>query len=216
MVKQEYNSNRTGSEFEIEWNDRGLVKALNDLVDDGELALRQFLVSYIKQHQMPIVESTLKRKAGPLWNRVVPPHPFMPSSRVSKNIYKRVWESMMVDDDGHTVRAGSAPLDEGGVKGSRGGYLAAIVASGMRAFKYPDNLPGYVRSSVKNFVNTGDNWGLSYPLKKKGTHPGFKGNKRFDYVAWMVKDIKVNFREEAKQFTKRYAVLKGFMAEGAY
>tara|TARA_R110000765_G_scaffold8616_2_gene27598 strand:- start:185 stop:790 length:606 start_codon:yes stop_codon:yes gene_type:complete len=71
------------------------------------------------------------------------------------------------------VRFGSLPMDSGGVKGSRGGKLAALLEYGAPQFNYP-----FTFKSINNSATFGGGSGSGGFINTKGgnntVHPGFK------------------------------------------
>mgnify|MGYP003109064198 FL=1 len=82
-----------------------------------------------------------------------------------------------------------------GIKGSRGGLLAKIVAGGARSFNYPEHLPAMVRSSTAHYSRTGMAGDTSFGMRDKGKHPGFK--RTYDYTIEIEQRMKDDWEQRA-------------------
>jgi hypothetical protein len=125
-------------QFRLDWDDHDLRVALDKMGEDGDRIMKDTLRETI-QEAIEFAQEALKRKAGPLAGRSVPPWEQFGSSQ---SIYVRVADALRQDDvPGQTairVHTGAslAQADKG-VVGSRGGYLGHIVAGGHRPYRYP-------------------------------------------------------------------------------
>ena len=104
-------------------------------------------------------------------NQANPRHRFM-AQKVADSLIVEMGEN---EGGVAEVRFGSDPIDEGGVTGSRGGKLAAIMEYGMRSFEYP-----WTFKSIDN----GGSWGpgggfINAKTGNNMRHPGFKA------VGWL-------------------------------
>lgn len=93
----------------------------------------------------------------------------------SKDMAHKVADSLQIEqlksrEGGVQFRFGSAPMDDGGVKGSRGGKLALYLQNGVRPFNY-----GFTFKTIENTRFWGGGEGFINAKTGKNTiHKGFK------------------------------------------
>tara|TARA_R110001592_G_scaffold282418_2_gene550138 strand:+ start:176 stop:760 length:585 start_codon:yes stop_codon:yes gene_type:complete len=97
---------------------------------------------------------------------------------------QRVADSLAVETLGDAgseaeVRAGSDPMDDFGVEGSRGGKLALILEFGIRDFQYP-----FTFKTIKNSPSWGSGGSEGGFINTKGGNMTYKG---FDGIGWLDK-----------------------------
>tara|TARA_R110000824_G_scaffold196246_3_gene379394 strand:- start:4639 stop:5220 length:582 start_codon:yes stop_codon:yes gene_type:complete len=160
----------------LDWDDENLIIALRGLGWDGP-AFAKALIKKILTEEMLRVKKKLKKKVK--YDVRVPP--WGPSGE-SKDIYLRVAEALRVEEvRGATFVRVHAAGDEGdhkqGIQGSRGGFIASIVARGRKSTGYPSDLPGMVRSSTKYYTHVGRAGDIAWFRLKR--HPGFKDTLDF-------------------------------------
>jgi hypothetical protein len=204
-MRSYFTKNDGAVKMRLDWNDQGLMDAINDLDFNGPAVLRDFILGHA-QESVEKCKELLKRKGGPEYGKVIPRGG---GWKKTLSIWKRVGDSLDADfEPGSTfIRIGSRPFPEG-VKGQRGGNIAQILAGGMKPFKYSPFLPDRVRSSIKWNLKTGRPTDLTMMMKKKKTHPGFKG---FNFVKWMENDIRESFDKEIDDAIEDLAFLAGFL-----
>ena len=199
-------------QFRLDWDDHDLRVALDRMGEDGDKLTKDVLRETI-QEAIEFAQEALKRKAGPLASRSVPPWESFGSSQ---NIYVRVADALRQDDvPGQTaIRVHTGPTlaqAQQGLIGSRGGFLSQIVAGGHRPYRYPRWLPKKVRSSVSHFVKTGAAGDWTVGMMKAASHPGFNGKRKiFDYMAAIENQVAMKFRGKAKKVVKEAADRNGF------
>lgn len=193
-------------QYRIDWDDHELRVALDKLGLNGDAILKQALTkrvdSAIKETQMK-----LKRMAGALAGVRIPPPP-----RASKNIYVKVADSLNYDTiAGSTfIRVYAAEelrMARFGVRGSRGGEIAKIVAGGMKPFTYSPFLPAMVRSSTGWFSKTGRGFDFATGLRKNKTHPGFK--RTYDFMLNIENHVVKEFEKDKELITENLARFAG-------
>jgi len=202
------------AKFRINWDDSETMKALERLGYEGPKYLRAFIHN-LAERAIEDVRISLKKFAGPPANIVVPAGG---GYEQSKNIYVRVGESLkVVAEPGTTFfRVGSEPFPDG-VRGQRGGKIAAIVSGGMKSFEYPTGagkLPNFLRSSTAYYMKGNKAVDSSVLMKNKRRHPGFK--KTYDYVSEIGQNMNERYQREIDERLEFLMKVSGFMKSRGY
>lgn len=196
-------------QFRLDWDDRELIRAINELGADGPKAMKNMLKGRIEL-AIEETQKKLKRMAGPLAATSVPP---FEGSGKSKSIHTTIANALTQDDIAGTtfirVHTSEDPAKAHiGRIGSRGMNISKMMVLGIRPFKYSPFLPELVRSSAGWFSKTGNAGDYSIGMMKKGTHPGWK--RTFDYCLSIENHVRKHFPNDAKTFIKMLAEVKGF------
>lgn len=190
-------------QFRLDWDDHELRVALDKLGVNGDLVLKNALIGRV---QLAIEETQrkLKRMAGALKDVRVPPS--------STNIFTKVADHLTQDTIAGTtfIRVYAAEelrMARYGVRGSRGGEIAKIVAGGMKPFNYSPFLPMVVKSSTAWFAKTGKANDLSIGMMKNKTHPGFK--RTFDFMLNIENHVVKLFQKDKEAIKEAIATMAG-------
>ena len=133
----------------------------------------------------------------------------------TKNIHETVGDALVVQTVPGSqflrVHAGgknaSKSQQEQGIRGSRGGRIAQIVANGQRSFPY-GKLPKIVDSSIWWFNRTGAYRDVSAFMQRAIYHPGF--DRTFDYMDFIANYVDARAHQEFKHSVERTALKAGF------
>ena len=202
------------AKFRINWDDSETMKALDRLGYEGPRTLRAFIHNKAEE-AVEQVKISLKKFAGPAANVVVPAGG---GYGPSKNIYTRVGDSLkVVAEPGTTFfRVGSEPFPDG-VRGQRGGKIAAIVSGGMKSFTYPTGagkLPNFVRSSTSYYMKGNKSVDSSVLMKNKRRHPGFK--KTYDFIGETAQVMNENYQKQIDERLEFLMKASGFVKSRGY
>lgn len=193
-------------QFRLDWDDSELINAISKLGLQGDAVLKNALIGRvelaIKETQMK-----LKRMAGALAGVRIPPPP-----KASQSIYMKVADHLTQDTiAGSTfIRVYAAEelrMARYGVRGSRGGEIAKIVAGGMKPFNYSPFLPMEVRSSAAWFAKTNKGHDQSIGMMKTKTHPGFK--RTFDFMLNIENHVVKQFQKDKEAIKQALASMAG-------
>jgi len=198
------------SQFRIDWDAENYKRALDSVGINGDQYVRDLLKTYA-EGAVHEARENLYDMAGALRREMIP-------ATGARNIYSRVAMSLRVDEvpgspalrihTGDNIK--QAPF---GQIGSRGGFLSRIVSTGYGPYEYAKDLPALVKSSVSNYMKTGNTEGSSYGMSQKGVHPGMAG---YDYMADIeentIKDFEEGIKRDMEDFGRRY----GFTPELGY
>ena len=160
-------ANKSGASFQFEWDWTQFNKAI-DQMDSEANALMSKAIADVLRKELEAVRQQLKRGMG-----------------ISGSIQDVVGDSFVVEEfipgvGGNTmVRAGSDPMDTGGVTGSRGGKLAQYLEYGVRSFDYP-----FKGKTVDNSVWFGKGRGSKGFINRYAT-PRFPGIKPQPGQGWL-------------------------------
>ena len=193
-------------QYRIDWDDHELRVALDKLGLNGDAILKQSLIKRVEE-AIQETKTKLKRMAGALAGVRVPPPP-----RASQNIYTKVADHLTYDTIAGTsfIRVYAAEelrMARYGVRGSRGGEIAKIVAGGMKPFSYSPFLPPMVRSSTAWFSKTGRGFDFAIGLMKNKTHPGFK--RTYDFMLNVENNVVLNFEKDKELINRNLARFAG-------
>lgn len=164
------NTTVSGKDFNIstKWDFGQVDRALNQMERDAGKSMAN------------AIKEVLRREMGNAQNDIN--SSVRPRHRV---MGQRVADSLAVEILGDAgseaeVRAGSDPMDDFGVEGSRGGKLALILEFGIRSFPYP-----FTFKSIKNSPSWGSGAGEGgFINAKAGNNTQYKG---FDGIGWLDK-----------------------------
>ncbi len=138
----------------------GPFKSLSRSMENTSAEIMAKAIKEVLQEELSRTQSELKKDAGP-------------KLRYMAN---DVADSLIVEVGNNRngvaeVRFGSDPIDSGGVEGTRGGKLAAILEYGARPFDY-----GFTFKTIKNSSSWGSIGGGFINAKGTGnqTHEGFE------------------------------------------
>ena len=153
-----------GYGFDVRFNNNQWKKAIRQAKKDAPRVLGE-AVAKVLTEDMANIRAALKRRG------------------VAGSAMDKIGDSLIVEmgtEKGGAdtmVRAGSEPVDAGGVTGSRGGKIAIYYEYGVPSFNYPWAIGKEVESSAlrggTGFINMGRN----------SRHPGFK--KAFGAKGWL-------------------------------
>ena len=193
-------------QYRIEWDDHEVRVALDKLGLNGDAILKQSLIKRVEE-AIKDTQMKLKRMAGALAGVRIPPPP-----RASQNIYTKVADHLKYDTiAGSTfIRVYAAEemrMARFGVRGSRGGEIAKIVAGGMKPFSYSPFLPAMVRSSTGWFSKTGRGFDYAIGLRKNKPQPGFK--RTYDFMINVENNVVLNFDKDKEFITQNLERLEG-------
>ena len=193
-------------QYRIDWDDHELRVALDKLGLNGDAILKQSLIKRVEE-AIQETKTKLKRMAGALAGVRVPPPP-----RASQNIYTKVADHLTYDTIAGTsfIRVYAAEelrMARYGVRGSRGGEIAKIVAGSMKPFSYSPFLPPMVRSSTAWFSKTGRGFDFAIGLRKNKTHPGFK--RTYDFMLNVENNVVLNFEKDKELINRNLARFAG-------
>lgn len=202
---QTYNRRGSFSSFKMTFDDTRLLEAIHRFGSDAETEMSK-IMRIALESSVRDTQEILKRMAKPDATAVVP----MPG-RKSKPIHVRVAEAMKVHQINKlefAVHTGKTYAQrEEGVKGSRGGKLAHIVAKGMKSFRY-GRLPPLVYSSVPYYAVTGVNRDTSGFMKMRVYHPGF--GDVFDFIGYSQGEALARMQEMGQERIFQIATTSGF------
>lgn len=146
---------RRGMEFGIKWDWR----QFNSAVDTMDRTASEVMADAIKDAMMEElggVQGYIKQ-SSPVNHRYM-------ANDVADSL---IIEEGRSSDDTAMVRFGSDPIDNGGVTGSRGGKLAAILQYGMQPFGYP-----FTFKTIENSRSSPQSAGFINARLDKKVHPG--------------------------------------------
>tara|TARA_R100001230_G_C5680779_1_gene187700 strand:- start:1158 stop:1994 length:837 start_codon:yes stop_codon:yes gene_type:complete len=186
--------------FTVDFNSRELEMSLGRMAQEGQDVLTRFSVLALRRAMKETQELLLEQEIGDgrtardVRNDAV---------AGSKNIYVRLAESLRVTSSNNRARIYSAPYPTGYVSQSRPGKvkLARIHAGGLDEFPYSENLPMYVKSSIRyaafdranNPTARGRTHAQTSGMKMAEEHPGFSKTDFLGYAERVYADI---FNEE--------------------
>ena len=163
------NTTVSGRDFNIstKWDFGQVDRALNQMERDAGKSMAN------------AIKEVLRREMGNAQNDIN--SSVRPRHRV---MGQRVADSLAVEILGDAgseaeVRAGSDPMDDFGVEGSRGGKLALILEFGIRSFQYP-----FTFKSIENSPSWGSGANEGGFINAKGGNMTYKG---FDGIGWLDK-----------------------------
>jgi len=195
------------SQFRIDWDAENYRRALDSVGIDGDRHIRDLLRAYAEEAVQDAKED-LYDMAGPLRREMIP-------QTGARSIYSRIAMSLRVDEvpgspalrihTGENIK--QAPL---GQIGSRGGFLSRIVATGYGPYNYSKDLPAIVRSSISNYLKTGNVENSSYGMMERGVHPGMEG---YDYMLSIEEKTIKGFEAGIKRDMERFGARHGFTPE---